>query len=313
MSHHHDDAASADGALAPLHQVDVSPLLAEPAGSSAEIPAFSVSSDSDGEVLRADVHVLTLTATPIPRTLQMALAGVRELSLIATPPVDRLAVRTFVTPFDAVTIREALLREQYRGGQSFYVCPRIEDLAAVAEQLREAGVAPIVHMQPVGDDELVERDGLLLVPFLHHFEPREDADAADLGDTVEQVDHAARVFGALVDARRVLRVDQHQIGVRTGCDASLGRPQPPGPRGRLGAPAHVIHERGTTAIDLGEHQRHLRFHARKTAVAGPDVFAGFFLGRVRRMVGGDHVDQALLERRPELRRMLRVADRRVHA
>ena len=83
------------------------------------------------------MHVLTLTATPIPRTLQLALTGVRDMSLIATPPVDRLAVRTFVTPFDGVTIREALLREQYRGGQSFYVCPRIEDLAAVAEQIRE--------------------------------------------------------------------------------------------------------------------------------------------------------------------------------
>ena len=83
------------------------------------------------------MHVLTLTATPIPRTLQLALTGVRDMSLIATPPVDRLAVRTFVTPFDGVTIREALLREQYRGGQSFYVCPRIEDLAAVAEEIRE--------------------------------------------------------------------------------------------------------------------------------------------------------------------------------
>src|SRR6185312_9740071 len=87
--------------------------------------------------LRADVHVLTLTATPIPRTLQLALTGVRDMSIIATPPVDRLAVRTFVTPFDGVTIREALLREQYRGGQSFYVCPRIEDLATVAEEIRE--------------------------------------------------------------------------------------------------------------------------------------------------------------------------------
>jgi transcription-repair coupling factor (superfamily II helicase) len=79
--------------------------------------------------LKADVHVLTLSATPIPRTLQLALTGVRELSLIATPPVDRLAVRTFVTPFDPLTIREALLREKYRGGQAFYVCPRVSDLA----------------------------------------------------------------------------------------------------------------------------------------------------------------------------------------
>ena len=73
--------------------------------------------------------MLTLTATPIPRTLQLALSGVREMSIIATPPVDRLAVRTFVSPFDPLVVREALLRERYRGGQSFYVCPRIEDLA----------------------------------------------------------------------------------------------------------------------------------------------------------------------------------------
>ena len=98
---------------------------------------FGVSHKERLKELRADVHVLTLTATPIPRTLQLALTGVRDMSLIATPPVDRLAVRTFVTPFDAVTVREALLREQYRGGQSFYVCPRVENLAAVAEQLRE--------------------------------------------------------------------------------------------------------------------------------------------------------------------------------
>jgi len=98
---------------------------------------FGVSHKERLKELRADVHVLTLTATPIPRTLQLALTGVRDMSLIATPPVDRLAVRTFVTPFDGVTVREALLREQYRGGQSFYVCPRVEDLAMVAEQIRE--------------------------------------------------------------------------------------------------------------------------------------------------------------------------------
>ena len=87
--------------------------------------------------LRADVHVLTLTATPIPRTLQMALAGVRDLSLITTPPVDRLAVRTFVLPYDPVVIREALQRELFRGGQIYYVCPHIEDLAAVSAEIRE--------------------------------------------------------------------------------------------------------------------------------------------------------------------------------
>jgi transcription-repair coupling factor (superfamily II helicase) len=87
--------------------------------------------------LRADVHVLTLTATPIPRTLQLALTGVREMSVIATPPVDRLAVRTFISPFDPMILREALLRERYRGGQSFYVCPRISDLDETAAFLRE--------------------------------------------------------------------------------------------------------------------------------------------------------------------------------
>jgi transcription-repair coupling factor (superfamily II helicase) len=86
--------------------------------------------------LRAELHVLTLSATPIPRTLQLALTGVRELSIIATPPVDRLAVRTFVSPFDALLVREALLRERYRGGQSFYVCPRIEDIDERADFLR---------------------------------------------------------------------------------------------------------------------------------------------------------------------------------
>ena len=87
--------------------------------------------------LRTEVHILTLSATPIPRTLQLAMTGVRDLSIIATPPVDRLAVRTFVSPFDALIVREALLRERYRGGQSFYVCPRIEDLDDAAAFLRQ--------------------------------------------------------------------------------------------------------------------------------------------------------------------------------
>ncbi len=87
--------------------------------------------------LREDVHVLTLTATPIPRTLQLALSGVREMSLISTPPVDRLAVRTYVTPFDPVILREALLRERYRGGQTFFVVPRIADLDDAAAFLAE--------------------------------------------------------------------------------------------------------------------------------------------------------------------------------
>jgi transcription-repair coupling factor (superfamily II helicase) len=96
---------------------------------------FGVAHKEKLKQLRAEVHVLTLTATPIPRTLQLALSGVRDLSLIATPPVDRLAVRTFVSPFDPLVVREALLRERYRGGQAFYVCPRIEDLAGAKDFL----------------------------------------------------------------------------------------------------------------------------------------------------------------------------------
>ncbi|MFB9267453.1 transcription-repair coupling factor [Bradyrhizobium erythrophlei] len=96
---------------------------------------FGVSHKERLKQLRAQVHVLTLSATPIPRTLQLALTGVRELSIIASPPVDRLAVRTFVAPHDPLMIREALLRERYRGGQAFYVVPRIEDLASVKDFL----------------------------------------------------------------------------------------------------------------------------------------------------------------------------------
>ncbi|MCL4675531.1 MAG: transcription-repair coupling factor, partial [Pararhodobacter sp.] len=97
---------------------------------------FGVSHKERLKEMRSDVHVLTLTATPIPRTLQLSLSGVRDLSLISTPPVDRLSIRTYVSDFDTVTIREALLRERFRGGQSFYVVPRIKDLPEIEEFLR---------------------------------------------------------------------------------------------------------------------------------------------------------------------------------
>ncbi len=97
---------------------------------------FGVSHKERLKEMRSEVHVLTLTATPIPRTLQLSLTGVRDLSIIATPPVDRLAIRTYVSEFDTITIREALLRERFRGGQSFYVVPRISDLHEVEDFLR---------------------------------------------------------------------------------------------------------------------------------------------------------------------------------
>ena len=87
--------------------------------------------------LQAEVHVLTMTATPIPRTMQQALSGVKDLSIIATAPVSRLPIRTFILPYDSGVIHDALMREYHRGGQSFYVVPRIEDLAGLAERLQK--------------------------------------------------------------------------------------------------------------------------------------------------------------------------------
>jgi len=120
---------------------------------------FGVTHKERLKSLKTDVHVLTLTATPIPRTLQMAMSGLRELSVIQTPPVDRLAVRTYIMPWDGVVIREALLREHYRGGQSFFVVPRIADLTEVEEFLRTEvpEVKPIVAHGQMAASEVEER------------------------------------------------------------------------------------------------------------------------------------------------------------
>jgi len=120
---------------------------------------FGVAHKERLKSLRAEVHMLTLTATPIPRTLQMALTGLRDLSIIATPPVDRLAVRTYVAPWDDVVIREALLREHYRGGQSFLVTPRIADLPDLERFLREQApeVRYVVAHGQMAPTELEER------------------------------------------------------------------------------------------------------------------------------------------------------------
>lgn len=121
---------------------------------------FGVTHKEQLKRLRTDVHVMTLTATPIPRTLQLALSGVRELSLIGTPPIDRLAIRTYISEFDPVTVREALLREHYRGGQSFYVVPRISDMAEIElflkEQIPEVSVVTATGQMPAGqlDDKM---------------------------------------------------------------------------------------------------------------------------------------------------------------
>ena len=96
---------------------------------------FGVQHKEKLKQLKSTIHVLTLSATPIPRTLQLSLSGVRELSIIETPPINRLAIRTYVTEFDPVVVREALLRETYRGGQSFFVVPRVADIPEIEEFL----------------------------------------------------------------------------------------------------------------------------------------------------------------------------------
>ncbi|WP_019833661.1 transcription-repair coupling factor [Sphingomonas sp. PR090111-T3T-6A] len=120
---------------------------------------FGVTHKERLKALKADVHVLTLTATPIPRTLQMAMSGLRELSVIQTPPVDRLAVRTYVMPWDPVVLREALLREHYRGGQAYFVAPRVADLPDIERFLREEvpEVRYVVAHGQMGATEVEER------------------------------------------------------------------------------------------------------------------------------------------------------------
>ncbi|MBA5724003.1 transcription-repair coupling factor, partial [Candidatus Liberibacter sp.] len=97
---------------------------------------FGVKHKEKLKEIKTDIHVLTLSATPIPRTLQLAMTGVRELSLITTPPIDRIPCRTSISIFDPLVVRETLMREHYRGGQSFYVCPRLLDLEKCYDFLR---------------------------------------------------------------------------------------------------------------------------------------------------------------------------------
>ncbi len=123
---------------------------------------FGVAHKEKLKALKSNVHVLTLTATPIPRTLQMSLTGVKQLSIIGTPPVDRLAARTFVMPFDKVMIKEAIYREKFRNGQTFFVCPRVSDIFGIEKELRELvpdikilvahGQMPVKHLEEVMND-----------------------------------------------------------------------------------------------------------------------------------------------------------------
>jgi transcription-repair coupling factor (superfamily II helicase) len=98
---------------------------------------FGVGQKERLKEFRNEIHILTLSATPIPRTLQMSLSGVKDLSLIATPPIDRIAIRSFVMDYDSVIIKEAIMREFHRGGKIFFVVPRIKDLEEIHPKLEK--------------------------------------------------------------------------------------------------------------------------------------------------------------------------------
>ncbi len=116
---------------------------------------FGVSHKEKLKQLRAEVDILTLSATPIPRTLHMSMTGMRDLSVIETAPVDRLAIRTYVTRFDDELIRQAILRELRRGGQVYFVHNRVQTIEAMAEQLRQLVPEATVS---IGHGQMAEKE-----------------------------------------------------------------------------------------------------------------------------------------------------------
>lgn len=126
---------------------------------------FGVRDKERLQALRANVHVLTLTATPIPRTLNMALGGLRDLSLITTPPAERLTIKTFVIEWHGPTLREAVLRELRRGGQIYFVHNEIRTIDKIAAEVQ--GLVPEASVR-VGHGQMRERDlEQLMVDFYH--------------------------------------------------------------------------------------------------------------------------------------------------
>lgn len=126
---------------------------------------FGVAFKEKLKKLRENVHVLTLTATPIPRTLQMSLSGIRKMSLIMTPPVSRLAVQTSVTPFDEVIIKETIERELLRNGQAFYVVPRIANIPSKMQTLKD--LIPALKMQAVNGQMAPNQIEKIMTDFLN--------------------------------------------------------------------------------------------------------------------------------------------------
>ncbi|EEF6853528.1 transcription-repair coupling factor, partial [Salmonella enterica subsp. enterica serovar Schwarzengrund] len=117
------------------------------------------------KAMRADVDILTLTATPIPRTLNMAMSGMRDLSIIATPPARRLAVKTFVREYDSLVVREAILREILRGGQVYYLYNDVENIQKAAERLAE--LVPEARIA-IGHGQMRERELERVMNDFHH-------------------------------------------------------------------------------------------------------------------------------------------------
>ncbi|EDV1420742.1 transcription-repair coupling factor, partial [Salmonella enterica subsp. salamae] len=117
------------------------------------------------KAMRADVDILTLTATPIPRTLNMAMSGMRDLSIIATPPARRLAVKTFVREYDSLVVREAILREVLRGGQVYYLYNDVENIQKAAERLAE--LVPEARIA-IGHGQMRERELERVMNDFHH-------------------------------------------------------------------------------------------------------------------------------------------------
>ncbi|KAA9001217.1 transcription-repair coupling factor [Affinibrenneria salicis] len=117
------------------------------------------------KAMRADVDILTLTATPIPRTLNMAMSGMRDLSIIATPPARRLAVKTFVREYDSLVVREAILREVLRGGQVYYLYNDVENIEKAADRLAE--LVPEARIV-IGHGQMRERDLERVMNDFHH-------------------------------------------------------------------------------------------------------------------------------------------------
>ena len=117
------------------------------------------------KAMRANVDILTLTATPIPRTLNMAMSGMRDLSIIATPPARRLAVKTFVREYDSLVVREAILREVLRGGQVYYLYNDVENIQKAAERLAE--LVPEARIA-IGHGQMRERELERVMNDFHH-------------------------------------------------------------------------------------------------------------------------------------------------